>query len=75
LNTGDSHIGSLSQHRLSDQVSANTASPTGCTFAHIPTGTTTNQRIDVDEEEARSSAMIVASSAIGTDTEIGRATP
>ena len=27
------------------------ASPTGCAFAHIPTGTTTNDRIDVDEEE------------------------
>ena len=27
------------------------ASPTGCAFAHIPTGTTTNHRIDVDEEE------------------------
>ena len=27
------------------------ASPTGCAFAHIPTGTTANQRIDVDEKE------------------------
>ena len=27
------------------------ASPTSCAFAHIPTGTTTNHRIDVDEEE------------------------
>jgi len=51
------------------------ASPNGCAFAHIPTGTTANHRIDVDEEKDRSSAMMVASSAIGTDTEIGRATP
>jgi len=36
----------------------------------IPTGTTANYRIDVDEEEARSSAIIVASSTIGADTEI-----
>ena len=50
------------------------ASPNGCAFAHIPTGTTANHRIDVDEEEARST-MIVTSSAIGADTEIGRATP
>ena len=51
------------------------ASPTGCAFAHIPTGSTTNDRIDVDEEEYRSDAMTVAMSAIGADTEIGRATP
>jgi putative transposase len=51
------------------------ASPTGCAFAHIPTGTTTNHRIDVDHEEHRSDAMIVAMSAIEADTEIGRATP
>ena len=36
------------------------ASPTGCAFAHIPTGTTANHRIDVDEEEDRSDAMTVA---------------
>ena len=34
-----------------------------------------NHRIDVDEEKDRSDAMIVAPSAIGADTEIGRATP
>ena len=44
-------------------------------FAHIPTGTTTNYRIDVDEEEGRGDAMTVAPSAIGAGTEIGRATP
>src|ERR1041385_4336255 len=51
------------------------ASPTGCTFAHIPTGTAANHRIDIDEEEDRSDAMTVAASAIGADAEIGRATP
>ncbi len=51
------------------------ASPTGCAFAHIPTGTTTNHRIDVDEEKDRSDAMTVATSAIGAGTEISRATP
>ena len=44
------------------------ASPTGCAFAHIPTGSTTNGRIDVDQEEYRSDAMTVAMSAIGADT-------
>jgi putative transposase len=51
------------------------ALPTGCAFAHIPTGTTTNHRIDVDHKEHRSDAMIVATSAIRADTEIGGATP
>ena len=44
---------------------------TGYAFAHIPAGTTANHRIDVDEEEDRSDAMTVATSAIGA----GRATP
>jgi Integrase core domain len=51
------------------------ALPTGCAFAHIPTGTTTNYRIEVDEEEHRSDAITVATSAIGAGTEIGQATP
>ena len=51
------------------------ASPTGCAFAHIPTGTTANHRIDVDEGEGSSDVMTVAPSAIGAGTEIGRATP
>lgn len=51
------------------------ASPTGCAFAHIPTGTTTSHRIDVDQEGHRSDAMTVATSAIGAGMEIGRATP
>src|ERR1044071_7164054 len=44
-----------------------------CAFAHIATGSSTNDRIDVDEEEYRSDAMAVAMSAIGADAEIGRA--
>jgi putative transposase len=51
------------------------ASPTGCAFAHIPTGTTANHRIDVDEAEGRSDVMTVAPVAIGAGSEIGRATP
>jgi putative transposase len=51
------------------------ASPTGCAFAHIPTGTTANHRIEVDEEEEGSDAMTVAPGAIGAEMEIGRATP
>ncbi len=51
------------------------ASPTGRAFAHIPTGTTTDHRVDVDKEEHKSNAMTVATSAIGAGTEIGRATP
>src|SRR6202048_987948 len=51
------------------------ASPTGCAFAHIPTGTTANHRIDIDEGEGRSNVMSVAPSAIAAGTEIGRATP
>jgi putative transposase len=51
------------------------ASPTGGAFAHIPTGTTANHRIDVDEAEGKSDLMTVAPSAIGAGTEIGRATP
>ena len=51
------------------------ASPTGCAFAHIPTGTTANHRIDVDEEDDRSDVMTVAPRAIGAGTKLGRATP
>jgi putative transposase len=50
------------------------ASPTGCAFAPISTGTTANQRIDIDEVVDRT-AMTVAPGAIGAGTEIGRATP
>jgi hypothetical protein len=51
------------------------AAPTGCAFAHIPTGTTANQRTDIDEGEGTSNVIGVAPSAIGAGTEIGRATP
>jgi hypothetical protein len=51
------------------------ASPTGCAFVHIPTGTTTNHRINVDEGYGRSDAITVAPGAIGAATQIGRATP
>jgi MobA/MobL family/Integrase core domain len=51
------------------------ASPTGRASAHIPTGTTPNHKIDIDEEEHKSNAMTVAPGAIGAGTEIGRATP
>jgi len=51
------------------------ASPTGYAFAHIPTGTPTSHRIDVDQEEDKSDAMTVALGATGAATEIGRVTP
>jgi putative transposase len=57
------------------RICGRSALPTGCAFAHIPTGTTANHEIDVDEEDDRSDAMTVAPAAIGTRTEIGRATP
>jgi len=50
-------------------------SPTGCAFAHIPTGTTANGRIDINEKADRIDAMKVAPGAIGAGTVIGRATP
>jgi hypothetical protein len=49
--------------------------PTGCAFADIPTGTTANHRMDVDEEERKSNVITAAPGAIGAETEIGRATP
>ena len=51
------------------------ASPTGYAFAHIPTGTTANHRVDVDKGKGSSDVMTVAPAAIGAGTEIGRATP
>jgi hypothetical protein len=44
-------------------------------FAHIPTGTTANKGFDIDEAKGRIVAPAVALTAIGTDMEIGRATP
>ena len=48
------------------------ASPTGCAFAHIPTGTTTNTRID---QKGFDGKVTSASMAIGADIEIRGATP
>src|SRR4029434_11068490 len=43
-------------------------------FDHIPTGTTTNQRFDLDEVNGRL-VPAVAPMAIGADIETGRVTP
>ena len=65
------------------------ALPTGCasstsrasseggemlTFAHIPTGTATNNEFDIDEMNSRRLKPVVTS-AIGADIETGRVTP
>src|SRR5271170_1380360 len=44
-------------------------------FAHIPTGTTINKTIDVDEGKNRAIAPATALTMIGADIEIDRATP
>jgi len=44
-------------------------------FAHIPTGTTANTGLAIDEVTRRTVAPAVALTAIGADTETGRATP
>jgi len=44
-------------------------------FAHIPTGTTLNSRIDINHSKGRTDVITVAPSAIGAGIEIGRATP
>src|SRR5215831_18913410 len=44
-------------------------------FAHIPTGTTTNNRIDIDEVTGRFVEPIAPVTAIGADIETGRVTP
>ena len=66
------------------------ALPTGCaspasrasseggemlTFAHIPTGTTVNKAIDVDDSKSRGVAPATAPTMIGADIETGGATP
>ena len=51
------------------------ASPTGCAFAHIPTGTTAKNRIDVDEREDRSDLVTAVPARSEPTAEIGRATP
>jgi putative transposase len=44
-------------------------------FAHIPTGATANKGFNADDLEGRPVAPAIALTAIGTDIEIGRATP
>jgi putative transposase len=44
-------------------------------FAHIPTGTATNHRFDIDEVNGRLVKPAVASTAIGGGIETGRVTP
>src|SRR5215475_5581010 len=66
------------------------ALPTGCaspasressesgemlTFAHIPTGTTVNTAIDVNDAKSRGVAPATAPTMIGADVETGEATP
>jgi hypothetical protein len=45
------------------------------TFAHIPTGTTVNKAIDIDDSKSRAVAPITAPTMIGADFETGGATP
>src|SRR5205823_10793301 len=44
-------------------------------FAHIPTGTTVNKTIDVDDSKSRGVVPATAPTMIGADIETGRATP
>jgi hypothetical protein len=44
-------------------------------FAHIPTGATANKGFDIDAVKSRIVKPAIAVTAIGADTEIGRATP
>src|SRR5690242_7617409 len=71
-------------------VCGRSALPTGCasptsrasseggemlTFAHIPTGTTVDKAIDIDDSKSRGVAPITAPTMIGADFETGGATP
>jgi NAD(P)-dependent dehydrogenase (short-subunit alcohol dehydrogenase family) len=44
-------------------------------FAHIPTGATANKGFAIDQVKGRTVASAIALTAIGADTETGRATP
>jgi hypothetical protein len=44
-------------------------------FAHIPTGTTSNQEFDIDQVKGTTAASAIALTAIGADIKTGRATP
>lgn len=51
------------------------ASPNGGAFAHIPTGTTTAAGLMLTRKTVAGDVITVVPSAIGADTEVGRATP
>ena len=44
-------------------------------FAHIPTGTTADKRIDIEVVKSKILEPAIARTAIGADSEIGRVTP
>jgi hypothetical protein len=44
-------------------------------FAHIPTGATANKGFAIDQVKGRTVASAIALTAIGANTETGRATP
>src|SRR5689334_1631171 len=71
-------------------ICARSALPTGCaspasrasseggemlTFAHIPTGTTVNKAMHIDDSKSRGVALAAALTMIGADIETGGATP
>jgi putative transposase len=51
------------------------ALPTGCAFAHIPTGTTASKELDIDGVKGTKIKPAIALTAIGADIKTGRATP
>jgi len=72
------------------RICGRSALPTGCAspasrasseswemlaFAHIPTGATASRGLEIDEVKSRTVRSVVAATAIGADTETGRATP
>jgi len=44
-------------------------------FAHIPTGTTSNNGFDIDEVNGRFAEPVAPVTVIGADIETGRVTP
>ena len=60
-----------------DEGVANGASERGemLAFAHIPTGTATNNEFDIDEVNGRFVESVAPVTAIGADIETGRVTP
>ena len=45
------------------------------TFAHIPTGTTVNKAMHIDDSKSRGAAPAITMTTIGADIETGGATP